>query len=85
MTRPSDDDKKRPPGAPGRTDPVRTDLTTPPDHDQADLPHERDETVGMTGGIPDPVVQQGHEDLKRGLEDTSKAQETDRAYRKLRD
>ena len=46
------------------------------------LPHERDESVGMTGGLQSGVVQQASRDLKRGLEDTSRAPEADRAYRK---
>ena len=83
MTRP--DDEKTLPGAPGGTAPARTDLTSAPTDDQADLPHERDESVGMTGGISNPVIVQGHKDLERGLEDTSRSQETDKAYRKLKD
>lgn len=48
------------------------------------LPHERDESAGMTGGVPSEVVQQGARDLKRGLEDTSRAPEADQAYKKLK-
>ncbi|MDP9043818.1 MAG: hypothetical protein M3O01_03340 [Pseudomonadota bacterium] len=48
------------------------------------MPHERDETAGMTGGVPSPTVRQGHRDLERGLEDTSRAPEADDAYRKLK-
>lgn len=48
------------------------------------LPHERDEGTGMTGGVPSEVVQQGARDLTRGLEDTSRAPEADRAYKKLK-
>lgn len=48
------------------------------------LPHEQDESVGSTGGIPSPRVQQGNRDLKRGLVDTSRAPEADAAYRKLK-
>lgn len=69
---------------PGTPKPVRTNLTTPPDKNQADLPHERDETVGMTGGVPNETVRQGHRDLTRGIEDTSRSAETDAAYRKLK-
>ncbi len=46
------------------------------------LPHERDEKQGMTGDIPSPEMQQGHRDLKRGLEDTSKSTEMDRTYQR---
>ncbi len=38
----------------------------------------------MTGGVPSEVVQQGARDLKRGLEDTSRAPEADQAYKKLK-
>jgi hypothetical protein len=48
------------------------------------LPHERDEQVGMTGGIASPVVQQGARDLERGIQDTSKSVEADVAYAKLK-
>ena len=48
------------------------------------LPHERDESANMTGGIESDVVEQAARDLKRGLEDTSRAPEADRAYRKLK-
>ena len=48
------------------------------------LPHERDESASMTGGVPSEVVQQGARDLTRGLEDTSRAPEADRAYKKLK-
>lgn len=64
--------------------PVKTDLTTPPGPQQADLPHERDETVGMTGGVQSDVVRQGHADVERGLADTSRSNEADKAYRKLK-
>jgi hypothetical protein len=48
------------------------------------LPHERDEKTGMTGGVQSPRLQQGARDLKRGLQDTSRAPEADQAYRKLK-
>lgn len=75
---------------------AHVDLTHPTDnannansasntHAQAPaLPHERDEKVGMTGGIGSPVVQQAARDLKRGIQDTSKSVETDVAYAKLK-
>jgi hypothetical protein len=50
----------------------------------AKLPHERDQSVDMTGGTPSREVQQAHRDVSRGLQDTSRAQETDRAYKKLK-
>ena len=48
------------------------------------MPHERDEDAGMTGGVPSPQVQQGHRDLQRGVEDTSRAPEADQAYKQLK-
>jgi len=48
------------------------------------LPHDRDEKVGMTGGVQSARVQQGARDLKRGLRDTTRAPEAEAAYRKLK-
>ena len=48
------------------------------------LPHERDQSPNMTAATPDAVVQQAQQDLKRGVQDTSKAPEMDQAYRKLK-
>jgi hypothetical protein len=48
------------------------------------LPHERDEAGSMTGGVPSPRVKQGHDDLRRGVQDTSRGSEADAAYRKLK-
>ena len=38
----------------------------------------------MTGGVQDPVIQQAHADVERGLQDTSRSNESDAAYRKLK-
>lgn len=59
--------------------------TTP--HDAAveastQLPHERDQSTAMTAATPDPAIHQAAKDLKRGLSDTSKGAETDKAYQK---
>jgi hypothetical protein len=59
----------------------------PPDGEKptdAALPHERDEAGSMTGGVPSPRVKQGHDDLRRGVQDTSRGSEADAAYRKLK-
>jgi hypothetical protein len=48
------------------------------------LPNDRDEAVGSTGGVPNEQVRQGHRDLQRGLQDTSRASEADQAYDKLK-
>lgn len=48
------------------------------------LPHERDESSGMTGGEPSESMQQAHRDLARGLQDTDRGPEMNRTYRKLK-
>ncbi len=50
----------------------------------AKLPHERDESVGMTGGVTSVPMQQAHKDLARGLQDTDRGPVADHAYRKLK-
>ena len=47
-----------------------------------ELPSDRDQSTGMTAAEPDPKVEQAAADLKRGLSDTSKGAETDKAYQK---
>jgi hypothetical protein len=63
---------------------AETNLTDTPSTDALDLPHEHDEHVGMTGGVPSPLVQQGARDLKRGIKDTSRSVEANVAYEKLK-
>lgn len=48
-----------------------------------ELPHERDQAVDMTDAKKSPLIEQAARDLLKGLEDTSKAPEMDRAYKKL--
>ena len=48
------------------------------------LPHERDESVGSTGGVPSPEMQQAYKDVKRGLQDTSRGTDANVAYEKLK-
>lgn len=48
------------------------------------LPHERDESGSMTGGLPSESMQQAHRDLERGLQDTDRGPEMNRTYRKLK-
>ena len=52
------------------------------------LPNERDESVNndvaMTAALPDPLMKQAAADVARGLQDTSKAAELNRAYKKLK-
>ncbi|KNZ30804.1 MAG: hypothetical protein AD742_21005 [Methylibium sp. NZG] len=77
---------KQVPAAPPAPQTLSTgvDLTVPQTSAEPLLPHERDEKVGMTGGIPSAVAQQGARDVKRGLQDTSRAPEADAAYAKLK-
>jgi hypothetical protein len=49
-----------------------------------ELPHERDEDSDITSGQSSPLIEQARQDQARGLQDTSKAAETDRTYNKLR-
>jgi hypothetical protein len=48
------------------------------------MPNERDESVAMTLDAPDPVIEQAAVDVERGLQDTSKGAELNRAYTKLK-
>ncbi|MGB4118287.1 MAG: hypothetical protein WBK51_17225 [Polaromonas sp.] len=48
------------------------------------MPNERDESVDMTLEEPDPVIEQAAVDVARGLQDTSKGAELNRAYTKLK-
>ena len=71
------------------TTPTKVALNTParpPTDAQASprLPHENDEAVGSTAGVPSKRMQQGLRDLQRGLQDTSRATEADSANRKLK-
>ena len=65
-------------------------LTRDGDSDTADrphteslkLPHERDQSVDMTHGNSDEKVEQAYVDVQRGLKDTSRGPEADKAYQK---
>ena len=60
------------------------DLATDDESSTPRMPHERDEGVGMTDGKPSEIVKRGHDDVERGVQDTSRAPEADRAYDKLK-
>lgn len=64
---------------PGQADTAQDDAVEA----SLELPHERDQAVDMTNATPNPVVEQAGRDLKRGVKDTSKSVEMDRAYKKL--
>jgi hypothetical protein len=68
--------------APGDLPDADVDLSRPGASSAPGMPHERDETVGMTGGIPNDVVEQASADVERGLVDTSRAEATDPAYQR---
>ncbi len=57
---------------------------TPTPSPRPSLPHERDESSDMTGGEPSESMRQAHRDLARGLKNTDRGPEADRAYRKLK-
>jgi hypothetical protein len=63
---------------------IEVDLTATGSSAAPLLPHERDQKVGATGGVQSPQVQQAARDVKRGLQDTSRATEADVAYKKLK-
>lgn len=48
------------------------------------MPSERDQSIDMTADAPDAVVVQARQDIKRGIEDTSKGPEMNQAYKKLK-
>ena len=48
------------------------------------LPHEHDQSVGMTDGAPSKTVQQAYRDLAQGQQDTDRGPEAHRAYQKLK-
>jgi hypothetical protein len=60
----------------------QVDTTSPQESSMPALPSERDEKVGMTGGVQSELIQQGALDLKRGIQDTGRATEADAAYKK---
>lgn len=49
---------------------------------EARLPHERDQSVDMTHGEPDAQMEQAYKDVKRGLQDTDRGPQADKAYQK---
>lgn len=48
------------------------------------LPHEQDQSVGMTDGIPSKKVQQAYLDVSQGQQDTDRGPEAQRTYQKLK-
>jgi len=52
---------------------------------QLRMPDERDEALDITNDAPDPLMEQAAVHVARGVQDTSKAAELDRANKKLKD
>ena len=75
--KPQDDGRGAPPGDLPDSE---VDLSSPGESSSPQMPHERDETAGMTGGVPSERVRQAARDLADGRRDTSRATESDRAY-----
>ena len=48
------------------------------------LPHERDQSVGMTDGAPSKKVEQAYKDVSQGQQDTDRGPEAERTYQKLK-
>ena len=48
------------------------------------MPHERDESTDMTQDTPDPMIEQARQDIKNGMQDTSKSPEMNQASKKLK-
>ncbi len=67
----------------GKSVNTRTRLSLP-SKSSAKLPHERDESVGMTDGNPSEPMKRAYRDVNRGLQDTDRGVEAERAYRKLK-
>ena len=61
------------------------DLSSPERSSAPGLPNERDETVGMTGGVPDKRVEQAYVDVSDGKQDTSRGIESDRTYQRQKE
>ena len=48
------------------------------------MPNERDESPVSAGTEPRPVIQQAHDDVESGKQDTDRGPVMDRTYRKLK-
>ncbi|KQW37445.1 hypothetical protein [Rhizobacter sp. Root404] len=67
-----------------RRSPPSVDLVDPGDSTNPHMPHDRDERVGMTDGKPSEAIKKAHDDVERGVKDTTRAPEADAAYKKLK-
>jgi hypothetical protein len=76
--------ESRDPESPERAPPHRDGQTTPQKNERrADQqPHERDESSASQQGAPSDLMQKAHDDVERGVTDTSRAEATDATYRR---
>lgn len=51
---------------------------------QPKLPHERDESINTTGTVASEPMEQAFRDIAHGMQDTDRAAEMGRAYKKLK-
>lgn len=71
--------------APGRARPGRAESPADAsDEARLALPHERDQSTDMTSAASDPLIDQAHADLDRGLQDTGKSPAMNATYDKLK-
>lgn len=60
------------------------DTTTDTESSMPATPPERDESAGMTDGQPNEHIKKGHDDVERGVTDTSRGTAADETYRNLK-
>lgn len=70
------DTTRKTPEAAHRSDP--SDPAAP----EPKLPHEHDQSVGMTDGQRDATVEQAYRDVQRGIQDTDRGPPSEKAYQK---
>jgi hypothetical protein len=82
MTADPRDPPNAPPDAPQRRSGQTTSVkdAAPSSAQQPEQPHERDESSASQEGAPTEVMKKAHDDVERGLSDTSRAEATDRTY-----
>ena len=76
--------RSRDPESPQRVPPHREGQTTPQKAERRSdkAPHERDESSASQQRAPSELMQQAHDDVERGVVDTSRAEATDATYRR---
>jgi hypothetical protein len=74
----SDATETAPTPARGATRPVKDGAPSPRQ------PNERDESSDSQQGAPSDLMRKAHDDVERGVADTSRGEATDAAYRRVR-